>query len=91
MVLVSDGEDLEGEVEAAVQQAREAGVVVHAVGVGTERGEPVPELDADGRAVGFKKDEAGQVVISRLDEAALEAIARGTGGRTFRLTPPIRA
>ncbi len=87
MVLVSDGEDLEGEVEAAVQKARAAGVVVHAVGVGTERGEPVPELDADGRALGFKKDEAGQVVISRLDEAALEAIARGTGGRTFRLTP----
>src|SRR5512134_2999438 len=36
MVLVSDGEDLEGEVEEAVRRAKEAGVVVHAVGVGTE-------------------------------------------------------
>ena len=43
MVLVSDGEDLEGEVEAAVRRAKEAGVVVHAVGVGTEGGQPVPE------------------------------------------------
>ena len=43
MVLVSDGEDLEGEVEAAVRRAKEAGVVVHTVGVGTEAGQPVPD------------------------------------------------
>src|SRR6185436_12098786 len=35
MVLVSDGEDLEGEVDSAVKQAKEAGVIVHTVGVGT--------------------------------------------------------
>ena len=86
MVLVSDGEDLEGEIDAAVGKAREAGVVVHTVGVGTEKGQPVPDLDADGRTVGFKKDEAGQVVVSRLNESTLEAIARGTGGKYFRLT-----
>ena len=87
MVLVSDGEDLGGEVEAAVKQANGAGVIVHTVGVGTERGEPVPHLDAEGNAVGFKKDEDGQVVVSRLDESTLETIARGTGGRYFRLAP----
>src|SRR5262249_45492190 len=43
MVLVSDGEDLEGEVEPAVRKAKEAGVVVHTVGVGTEAGQPVPD------------------------------------------------
>jgi tetratricopeptide (TPR) repeat protein len=37
--------------------------------------------------VGFKKDAAGQVVVSRLNMATLEAIARGTGGRAFRITP----
>jgi Ca-activated chloride channel homolog len=87
MVLVSDGEDLGGEVDAAVKQAKEAGVIVHTVGVGTERGEPVPNLDPEGNPVGFKKDENGQVVVSRLDESTLEAIARGTGGRYFRLAP----
>src|SRR5580765_4975861 len=35
MVLVSDGEDLEGDVDQAIQRAKEAGVVVHTVGVGT--------------------------------------------------------
>src|SRR5512147_1838830 len=86
MVLVSDGEDLEGEVEEAVRKAREAGVVVHTVGVGTEAGQPVPDFDREGKRIGFKKDEAGGAVVSRLNPATLEAIARGTGGRFFRLT-----
>jgi len=85
MVLVSDGEDLEGEVEAAVRRAKEAGVVVHTVGVGTEKGDPVPSYDADGNPAGYKKLPDGSPVVSRLDTAALEAIARGTGGRYFRL------
>ncbi|HSD30098.1 MAG TPA: tetratricopeptide repeat protein, partial [Vicinamibacteria bacterium] len=87
MVLVSDGEDLEGEVEEAVRKAREAGVVVHTVAVGTEAGQPVPDFDREGQRVGFKKDEAGGAVVSRLNTATLEAIARGTGGRSFRVTP----
>jgi Ca-activated chloride channel family protein len=87
MVLVSDGEDLEGEVEHAVRRAKEAGVVVHAVGVGTEGGQPVPEVDAEGKTTGYKHDESGGAVVSRLNPATLDAIARGTGGRAFRITP----
>jgi Ca-activated chloride channel family protein len=87
MVLVSDGEDLEGEVEEAVGRAKELGVVVHAVGVGTEAGQPVPEIDAEGRLVGYKRDESGSAVVSRLDLTTLERIARGTGGQVFRITP----
>ena len=87
MVLVSDGEDLEGEVEEAVRRAKEAGVVVHAVGVGTEGGQPVPDVDAEGRVTGYKRDESGGAVVSRLNMATLDAIARGTGGKAFRITP----
>ncbi len=87
MVLVSDGEDLEGEVEQAVRRAKEEGVVVHAVGVGTEGGQPVPEVDAEGKTTGYKHDESGGAVVSRLNLATLDAIARGTGGKAFRITP----
>ena len=87
MVLVSDGEDLEGDVEEAVGKAKAAGVVVHTVGVGTEAGQPVPDFDREGRRVGFKRDGTGTVVVSRLNPATLEAIARGTGGKAFRITP----
>ena len=87
MVLVSDGEDLSGEVEQAVKRAKQAGVVVHTVGVGTEGGQPVPELDADGRTTGYKRDAEGNAVVSRLEMTTLETIARGTGGQAFRITP----
>jgi len=87
MVLVSDGEDLSGEVEEAVKRAKEAGVVVFTVGVGTESGQPVPELDPEGRTTGYKRDEGGNAVVSRLDMSTLEAIASGTGGQAFRITP----
>ncbi|MCU0242118.1 MAG: VWA domain-containing protein, partial [Vicinamibacteria bacterium] len=87
MVLVSDGEDLEGQVAAAITRAKQAGVVVHTVGVGSEQGQPVPEYDREGRRAGFKKGADGSVVVSRLNMANLEAIARGTGGRFFRITP----
>ncbi len=86
MVLVSDGEDLEGDVDEAVRRAKEAGVIVHTVGVGTEKGEPVPNFDREGNPAGFKKDQDGNVVVSRLNPAALEAIAQGTGGRFFRIS-----
>jgi Ca-activated chloride channel family protein len=87
MILVSDGEDLEGEVDAAVRSAKEAGVVVHTVGVGTPAGQPVPDFDREGNRRGYKKNEDGSVVVSRLHPETLEAIARGTGGRSFLLTP----
>lgn len=86
MVLVSDGEDLEGQVDEAVSKAREAGIVVHTVAVGTEGGQPVPEFDRSGARSGYKKDEGGTVVVSRVHAETLEAIARGTGGRMFVLT-----
>jgi len=87
MVLVSDGEDLEGEVEDAVKLAKKNGVVIHTVGIGTEKGQPVPNFDREGNRSGFKKDEDGSVVVSRLHSETLEAIASGTGGRYFRITP----
>jgi Ca-activated chloride channel family protein len=80
MVLVSDGEDLEGEIDAAVTKARELGVVIHAVGVGTANGGPVPDVDDQGVRRGFKQEDGGAPHVSRLDPGALESIARATGG-----------
>jgi len=87
LVLVSDGEDLGGDVLEAVARAKEAGVVVFTVGVGTEAGQPVPEVNADGKVTGYKRDESGNPVVSRLDMTTLDAIARGTGGQSYRITP----
>ena len=84
LVIVTDGEDLEGQIEAAVDKAREAGVIIYTLGIGTPEGRPIPVRDAKGDVVEYRKDPGGQVVISRLGEKALAQIATRTGGRYFR-------
>ena len=87
LIVITDGEDHEGEIDAAVESANEAGVRIYTVGVGSPDGVPIPEFDTRGRRSGYKRDENGDVVTTRLDEATLETIARETGGRYLRVTP----
>lgn len=86
IVLFTDGEDLEGQVDAAVRKAKEAGVVIYAVGIGTPQGKPIPIRDSKGDVVEYRKDPEGRVVVSSLDERSLAEIASQTGGRYFRAT-----
>ena len=86
LILVTDGEDLEGEALAAAKTAaQQDGLRIFTVGVGTAGGELIP-LPAD-QGGGFVKDAAGQFVKSRLDEPALRAIAAATGGSYAPLGP----
>jgi Ca-activated chloride channel family protein len=86
LVLVTDGENLEGDPSSAAEAAKSAGVLVFALGIGTGAGEPIPLRDEKGNVTGYKKDEHGSVVVSRLDESSLEKIASITGGKYFRAT-----
>lgn len=86
LVLATDGENLEGDPITAAEEAKNAGVLIFALGVGTGAGEPIPLRDEKGNVSGYKKDESGSVVVSRLDEATLEKIAAVTGGKYFRAT-----
>ena len=79
MILVTDGEDLEGSaVDAATAANRDDGLKIYTVGVGSAGGELIPLPPNQGG--GFVKDDAGEFVKSRLDEAGLKAIAAATGG-----------
>ncbi|MFC1476105.1 VWA domain-containing protein [Candidatus Zixiibacteriota bacterium] len=84
MLLITDGEDHEGEVETAAEEAKKAGVIIHAIGIGSPSGEPIPELDAQGQVTGFKKDQADRVILSKLDEYTLQKAALATGGKYYR-------
>jgi Ca-activated chloride channel family protein len=87
MILVTDGESLEGDPQAAAEEAKQAGVVIYSIGVGTAAGEPIPLRDEKGNVTGYKKDEAGSVVVSRLDEESLRQVSGTTGGQYYRATP----
>lgn len=80
VLLLSDGEDHSGMVDAAVRRLAERGVRVFTWGIGSTTGTPLPIVDAQGRVVGYRKDRHGQTVISKLDDRQLRAIAQATGG-----------
>ncbi|MBI4814697.1 MAG: VWA domain-containing protein [Deltaproteobacteria bacterium] len=80
IVLITDGEEHEGDAEGAARKAAEAGIEVHVIGVGSKTGEPIPTVDEQGRSKGYLKDKNGQTVISRLDEALIERTASAGGG-----------
>jgi Ca-activated chloride channel family protein len=82
LLLVTDGDNLEGDPGAATARAAREGIRVFAVGVGTLEGSTVPESNTGGTS--YKKDEKDQIVISRLAERLLLVMARATGGRYFR-------
>jgi Ca-activated chloride channel family protein len=82
LLIVSDGEN-HAEVETALAIAKEANLVIFAAGVGEDRGAPIPEFRA-GRRVGFKKDQAGNTVVTKLEEETLKRLANDGG--YFRVT-----
>ncbi|HKE00998.1 MAG TPA: VWA domain-containing protein [Planctomycetota bacterium] len=83
ILLLTDGEDLEGKGAAAAKRARERGVVVHAVGFGSTRGSKIAIADASG-SQSFLKDPEGHEVVSQMDEAGLRRIASEAGGEFLR-------
>ena len=90
-VLVSDGEDHQGEAITLAEQARDLGIIIHTLGVGTPAGGPIPIYDDKGKRIEFKKNRSGQVVTSTLNESTLDEIARITGGIYIRVGNQVNA
>ncbi len=78
ILILTDGEDHEGNYEQLVDELRSLNIRVYAIGIGTLTGEPVPENIESKRS--YKKDRSGQVVVSRLNEGILKKITASTGG-----------
>lgn len=83
VVLLSDGEDVVGEVSEGIKALQEINARVLTVGIGSEAGEPIPVVNARGDVVGYKKDENGITVVTRLDRAGLVRVAKETQGEFF--------
>lgn len=76
VVLISDGEDHDDNAVTTAKKTAERGVMINTVGIGSPEGTTIIE-PATGTE---KKDEAGNIIISKLNEEELKKIARVTNG-----------
>ena len=84
ILLITDGEDHEGDPLALLPELKEKGIRVYTIGIGTLEGEMVPAGDNQG---GYFKDRQGQIVKTALKEDVLQKLALGTGGTYVRSAP----
>lgn len=87
VILITDGEDHEGDPVGAAGELAEAGVKVYVIGIGSRSGEPIPTFSPDGTWTGYQRDDEGNLVTTALtadNEAVLRQVAERTGGRYFR-------
>ena len=83
LVLVTDGEDHEGQAIDLASKASDRGMVIHTVGVGTESGSLIPVIGQNGIR-DYKRDNTGRLVTSILNENILNEIANAGNGTYVR-------
>lgn len=74
IVIITDGENHEDDAVKAAETAAEKGITVHTIGMGSEAGVPLP-LISNGNVVGYRKDNEGNTVVSKLNTSLLKEIA----------------
>lgn len=82
VVLISDGEDHDEAAVATAKEMSEEGMMINTVGVGSAQGSKIP----DPVSGGYKKDQYGNEVVSKLNETVLKEISRATNGTYVNLT-----
>ena len=81
VILISDGEDHSEGASAAAEEATKMGMKIITIGVGTEKGGPIPyRLEKNGIVDRFKRDKNNEVVITKLNQESLREIAKATKG-----------
>jgi len=85
LVIITDGEDFEGDALAAAKEAASAGIKIFCVGVGTPEGELIPVSEGYSSKE-YLTDKSGETVKTRLNEDILKEIAISTGGSYVRAT-----
>lgn len=83
LIIITDGEDHEGDAVGLAEKAKKQGVKIFCIGIGTSEGELIQLVDEDGKMT-FLKDKGGNVVKSRLNEEILQRVALTAGGTYVR-------
>ena len=84
LVVVTDGEDHEGEAIEITERASKTGIVINTIGVGSVTGSLIP-IGQNGQVDEYKKDKKGQLVTTVLNETILKDIADAGNGIFIRI------
>lgn len=80
IIIITDGEDHEGEAVEIAEKAARTGIIIHTVGVGSLTGSLIPIKSQNGVSQEYKRDRQGKLVTSKLNEMALREIADAGNG-----------
>jgi len=86
LILLTDGEDHDSDPLGAAEEAAAEGIRIYTIGIGSVQGDPIPLRNKRGEVTGYKKDDEGNVVVSRLDEITLQKIALSSDGKYYPAT-----
>jgi len=85
LIIISDGEDHEQNINEAIENAKGKGVIIYSLGVGTLKGGPIPIYNKNDKIIDYKRDDRNEVITTELQESTLKQIARKTNGEYLRL------
>ena len=85
IVIITDGEDHEGNVLEQAEAAIKKSITIYTIGMGLPEGAPIPVYNGNIQ-VGYKKDRQGQTIMSKLDETLLQRLASVGKGMYVRAT-----
>ena len=74
IIVITDGEDHQGGVLEQTDAAVKKGISIYTIGMGLPEGAPIPVYDGT-KQLGYKKDQQGNVIMTKLDETLLQKIA----------------
>ncbi len=86
IIIITDGETHEGDAVQAAEAAKELGIKIFTIGMGLPEGAPIPVFNKQGNQIGFKKDNEGETVITKLNDLMLSQIASAGGGSYVNAT-----
>jgi len=83
IVIITDGENHEGNVVKTAEDAASKGISIFAIGLGSATGSPIPIKNSSGTQIAYKKDRYGNIVLTKLDENTLKEIASAGQGNYY--------
>jgi len=80
------GENLQGDFKEAVKTAKENNVIIYTLGIGTQKGAPIPLVNPQTGEKEYLKDREGNIVLTKLDFSNLSWIAKEANGLFFQVS-----